>query len=325
MPVDQPILRASIDGVAVAGAVALRIESVGYFAADRFSLSFAIGASPATTVRYFSTLGLQMITIEAALDGIGYVLLLTGQIDNIQINFAQKIALLSGRDLSARLIDTEISETFANQTASQIATTIAGRHGLTGNITPTPTPVGQYYELDHARSSLGQNSRAATEWNLLTMLAQAEGFSLAVKGTTLIFAPPINAAPVLLTVQDFMALSFDTATSLPQSAQVKSWNSRDKAVISGGAGSGTRTTIIRPNLTATQAQNFAGNHLAMLGTHTTILSGAMPADLSLSPGMQLLLRGTDSALDQNYTISAISRSLHKNSGFTQNILAYAAN
>jgi hypothetical protein len=325
LPVEQPQLRLSIGGVPVPGAVSIEIESVAYFAADRFRIGFAIGAAPFATTAYFAALGMQTITIEAALSGFGYVMLLTGQIDNIQIDFSVNTATLTGRDLSAGLIDTEITETFVNQTASQIATTIAARHQLAANVTDTATPVGQYYELDHARSALGLNSRVMTEWNLLVALAQAEGFVLSVVGTTLNFGPQPPNTPVFATPQNFIDLTFDIATGLPSSATVKSWNSRNKAVVSEMQGTGTGTTIIRPNLTAAQAQAIAANHLTTLGAHGTILIGKMPADVMLTPGMQLVLTGTDSPLDQTYTVKTISRTLQARSGFIQTIRAYATN
>jgi hypothetical protein len=322
LPVEQPQLRLSIAGVAVPGAVSLEIESVAYFSADRFRIGFAMGAAAFTTAAYFAGLGLQTIKIEAALSGFGYVTLLTGQIDNVRIDLARNIAELCGRDLSARLIDSEISETFANQSSSQIASTIAARHQLTANVTATQTMVGQYYELDHARNALGAHSRATTEWNLLTELAALEDFVVSVTGTTLNFGPVAPGRPVFVTPRSFTALSLDVATTIPMSARVKSWNTRQKAVVSERAGSGAGTTLIRPNLTVAQARSLATNHLATLRQHGTMLVGTMPADLTLMPGMQLVLSGTESGLDQTYDVSAVSRVLEARTGFLQTVLAF---
>ena len=321
MPVEQPQLLPSIGGVPVPGSIALEINSVAYFAADRFRIVFAIGAAPFTTTAYFSALGLQEITISASLDGLGYVTLLVGQIDNVRIDLLANTATLTGRDLSARLIDAEISETFANQTASQIATTVAARHQLTANVSATTTPVGQYYELDHARSALGLNSRMTTEWNLLSALAQIEDYGLSVVGNTLNFGPPPAVEVVPVTPENFILISLDIAAALPQMSTVQSWNCRNKNVVSGTQGSGAGTTMIRPNLTAAQAQTMAMNHLATLSQHGTILTGTMPADLSLAPGMQLVLSGTYSLFDQSYVVQSISRRLQANSGFSQMIKA----
>ena len=321
MPVEQPQLLPSIGGVPVPGSIALEINSVAYFAADRFRIVFAIGAAPFTTTAYFSALGLQEITISASLDGLEYMTLLVGQIDNVRIDLLANTATLTGRDLSAGLIDAEISETFANQTASQIATTIAARHQLTANVSATTTPVGQYYELDHARSALGLNSRMTTEWNLLSALAQIEDYGLSVVGNTLNFGPPPAVEVVPVTPESFISISLDIAAALPQMSTVQSWNCRNKNVVSGTQGSGAGTTMIRPNLTAAQAQAMAVNHLATLSQHATILTGTMPADLSFAPGMQLVLSGTYSLFDQSYVVQSIFRRLQANSGFSQMIKA----
>ncbi len=325
LPVKQPELRVSIGGIVLAGVVSLTIDSVGYFSADRFRVVFAVGSGSAFSMDYFASLGMQTITVEAAVNGFGYHTLLVGQIDNIRIDIASNVAILSGRDLAARLIDAEIFETFVNQTASQIVETIAERHGLTPSVTTTTVPVGQYYELDHARSALGVNARATTAWNLLTMLAQAEGFVLSVIGTTLNFGPWPITGLVTVMPSDFMKLSIDLATALPAGTTVKSWSCRNKSVISKSDGTGAGTTIIRPNLTQEQAQSLAEYHVATLGQHGTILTGLMPGDVTLRPGMKLMLKGASSLLDQQYVVTSICRSLDGMAGFKQIVRAYALN
>ena len=324
LPVEQPQLRFSVAGVPLPGATRLEIESVGFFAADRFQASFAIGAVKSTTAAYFAGLGNQTVTIEVSLTGLGFATLLTGQIDNIRVDLVQNTATLSGRDLSAGLIDTEISETFANQTASQIALTIAARHQLATNVTPTKTPVGQYYELDHARTALGLHGRLTTEWNLLSALAQAENFVLSVTGNTLNFGPPPAGASMFLMPQSFSELVLDKTTALPSETRVKSWNSRQKAIVLGTQGSGATTTLIRPNLTSAPAQAMAENHQATIRQHGMILYGTTPGDTSTMPGMTIALGGTGSGFDQSYVISAVVRTLQARLGFTQRLYAFAA-
>lgn len=321
LPLEQPQIRVSLGGVPVPGVVSLEIEAVAYFCASRFEVVFAIGASALTTVAYFAGCGRQGVTIEASLGGFGYTRLLSGQIDNVRLDLAAGTAALCGRDFAALLIDAEISETFANQTSSQIATTIAGRHGLTANVTVTTTAVGQYYELDHARNALGLHARTTTEWSLLVALAQAEGFSLSVTGKTLNFGPGVTTT-VVVTPANFMHLVLDMAPNLPTGATVKSWNSRNKTAVSQSVGSGAMTTLIRPNINAAQAQTVAGAHLATLGMQAVILAGTMPADVTLTPGATLVLSGTNSVFDQSYTVEAVARTLRGRSGFAQFVRAF---
>jgi hypothetical protein len=325
LPINLPELQILIGNISVNGVISLEVEKVAYFAADRFALTLAVGANPLLGISYFATLGTQVISISIATNPSGYVELITGQVDNIRFDLPSNTVTLCGRDLSARLIDTEISETFVNQTASQIATTIAGRHGLTANVTATSVPVGQYYELDHARSALGLNSRGGSEWNMLCFLAQAENFILSVTGTTLNFGPAIISVPVFLMPANCIALSLDVSTTIPTGVSVKSWNTRNKAVINQSSGSkiGNATTMIRPNLTSQQAVTIANNHLLMLAQHTTILMAKLPGETTLAPGSQILVNETNSPFDQLYMVDAIIRSVEAQEGFVESIHAHA--
>ncbi|MDR3520435.1 MAG: hypothetical protein P4L54_02350 [Acidocella sp.] len=325
MPISFPQVRVTINGMNVQGVTGIMVEQTGYYAADRFAIELAMGAAPLFDAGYYSELGLAEIIIEVANYQAGFVGLMTGQIDNIKIDFASNLVSLSGRDLSARLIDAEISETFVNQTSSQIAGTLAVRHGLTPNVTATSTPIGQYYELDHARSVLGLNSRSGSEWDLMVQLAQLENFSLSIVGETLNFLNQVLQQPTLLNVQDCMELSIDLATTLPTTTIVKSWNTRNKAALtqSAGAVSGGKTTLIKPNLTTEQAQLIASNHLMALTAHSGIMTAKIPGELELLPAARILLAGTESSLDQIYMTDSIVRRISVADGFTQMIRAHA--
>ncbi len=319
--VNEPQVQVTIGGAVIAGAIAVDIERVGYFSADRFSVVFAMAEIGAA---YFYGLGAATVTISLAQLPFGFASLLTGLIDNVRVNLLNNTATIRGRDLSAGLIDAEISETFANQTASQIAAAIAARHDLTPNVTATATPVGQYYELDHARSALGLNSRASTEWNLLSWLALIEGFALSVTGTTLNFGPPVSAPSFTLTPQNCIALDFESSVAIPTMTNVKSWSARNKAVVSQTAGSGARTTtLIRPNLNNKQAESLAVNHLAGLQMHRTVLQAVMPGELALAPGSAVLVSQTNSGFDQTYLVDLVRRAVDAERGFTQIIRAHA--
>ena len=326
LQIEQPAARITVDGLIVPGAIFVEVESVAYFSADRFRVDFAIGAGGFTTAGYFAALDTATIEIELALAAGGFTPLLMGQIDNVRIDLLDNVATVRGRDLAARLIDAEIAEAFVNQTSSQIAETLAARQGLSAQVTATVTPVGQYYELDHARYALGIGARASTAWNLLAWLAEMEMFSLSVIGTTLNFGPPPQASPFFFAPRDFIALTLDVATTIPQQALVKSWNSRNKMVVTGVAGTAgaTPTTLVRPNLTAAQADALAGAHLATLASHGTILTATMPGELMLMPNAELVLGGTNSAFDQSYIIDAVSRSIDGRRGFVQLVRAHAA-
>ena len=149
-----------INDVPIAGATGLDLFQSGAFSADRFVLSMAFSAD--TGASYYIGLSASLISISIIF-GVGAgSTLIVGQIDNVTIDFNLQVAQLSGRDLSARLIDAEVNQSFANQTASDIATSFALAAGLVPNTLPTKTPVGQYYELAHTRTALGLHTRNTT-------------------------------------------------------------------------------------------------------------------------------------------------------------------
>lgn len=323
LPLEQPRARVSLNGVPVGGLVELDVQAPGAFLAGRFQVVFAMGPPPALGGSDFAVLGAVPVTIEMSTDGVGYFEVLSGQVENVRIDLAANIATLAGRDQTALLIDAEIAESFVNQTASEVAQTIALRHGLVPEVTPTFQPVGQYYQIDHARTSLHVGSRATTEWNLLCRLAEAEGFGVSVFGGALNFGPVGLAGETPVTPRSFVKLEVDLVTALPASVVVRSWNCRSKQVVEQSTGAGNVTNLVRPNMTASQAGNYADSYLAMVRQHGKVLLGKMPGDTSLAVGGLLLLAGTNSGLDDGYVVTSLVRRLNGREGFVQMVKAYA--
>lgn len=71
LPVDQPRLRLTVGGVVVPGVMALEVESLGYFSANRFRVELAVGADPLLPTAFFATLQAATVLIEVALDASG--------------------------------------------------------------------------------------------------------------------------------------------------------------------------------------------------------------------------------------------------------------
>ena len=75
--------------------------------------------------------------------------------------------------------------TYQDQRASDIVKQVAANHGLTANVQQTAFKVtGTYYQILNALHLQGRS-----DWDLLVLLAQHEGFDLWVSGHTLIFFP----------------------------------------------------------------------------------------------------------------------------------------
>ncbi len=331
----RPRLLARLNGEAVANAVSARVASNNHYAADRFSLVVALGETPAAT---WMSADRMMVEIGVGLD-LASTSLVQGEVDQVELDAVRRLVFLTGRDLTARLIEARTQESFSNRTASEIATLLAGRRGLTADIARTTTPVGRYWQLQRDRITLDQFSRATTEWDLLVTLAGLEGFDAWVAGTTLHFRPreQADAGATVLRASDgpggqanVTGLRLERALTLARDIEVvvKSWNARQQQSFlrrarRGGASSDQiqRYVLVVPNLTPDEALKLAQRKLAELTRHERVVVADMPGELAMAPRQRLRIEATHTDFDQEYWIDEVDRTLHTTRGFTQTVRA----
>ncbi len=340
----EPRLDVRLNGVALGGAFAAEIVSNNHLAADRFSVQAAIADGG---IAAYSDVPDVLADLRVSIDGSPATSLLQGAVDTVEIDAVAGTLRLDGRDLSAELISARTQEAFANQTSSEIATALAGRHGLGGDIVQTTTPVGRYWELEHDSITLDQFHRRRSEWDLLVTLASFEGFDVWVARTTLHFRPSTGAADAAVAAATLRAVATGsgppnvTALRLERSltlarditVTVKSWNSRQQtaftqsAQASGGNRSGKKLdyTYIVPNLSTTDALKLAQRKLAEITSHERIVVAEMPGELTLMPRMAIAVEGTGSGFDQVYVIDEVERQFDLRCGFTQRVHARTCN
>ena len=332
----QPRLLVLADGIMVPGAISAQVTSTAHATADRFRLTVA--TSPITAAAWANT-DSALIDIQISLDGYSWTSLLQGNIDQLQLDPISGQLTLEGRDLSSRLIENRVAETFANQTSSDIANAFATNAGLIPNVAPTTTLIGTYWQLEHDQIALSAHCRARSQWDLLLQLAAREGFDLWVSGSTLNFQPSGQAStiPVSFSPSDFLRLSLERSLTLARdiSVTVQSWNSRQNIAVkqtakathatsgaggAGGAGPLAYTYLV-PNLTAYAALALAQQRLRELSRHERVIDAEMPGELRLAPRQQIALTGSNTDFDQLYWIDTIIRRLSVHSGFTQSLRA----
>jgi phage protein D len=329
--VRAPRLVILANGTPLAGVIEAEVTSHNHDAADRFCARLALDADP-MAAQFWAGAADILADIRFSLDAGAGQSLMQGTVDHVEIDPIARLVSIEGRDLTARLIETRTQESFANRTASEIATILAARHGLTPEVTATTTPVGRYYQDQHDRIVLDQFSRALTEWDLLVWLANQEGFRVFVRGTTLYFQPEATSPRVLpITPADVQDMRLGRALNLARTIEVtvKSWNSRQQDAFTqtarSGGGSDTgvpqRIVLVRPNLSMDQALKLAQSTLAKLTRHRMVLNLTMPGELLLTPGDALALSGTASGLDQLYFVDSIHRRLSARHGFVQYVCA----
>ena len=339
-----PRLLVLADGTPVRGALSARVTNTNHYGADRFEVTLSLAADPAMGAAYWGALEQCSLDVQVGFAGAGFSSLVQGLVDNVVVDSVAGVAHLAGRDRTAALIEARTQETFANRTSSEIATLLAGRHGLVADVQPTTTPVGRYWQLEHDHITLDQFCRASTEWDLLVGLAGREGFDVWVRGATLYFRPPSGATPgAVLRPRDTVtgpanvtALRLERALTLARDIEVvvKSWNSRlakgftqtARASRGGITAHGLREPVQRysfvvPDLLPNAALQLAQRKLAQLSRHERVVSAEMPGELSLDARMMVAVEGTGSAFDQTYWVDEVSRSIDARHGFHQTVRA----
>jgi phage protein D len=332
-----PRARVLADGAALPGVMQAEVISTNHYAADSYSVQLALTADPAGLAGWDDRTA-SLIEVQIGLGPQGdWTSLVTGHIDSLEADPVAGIATIYGRDLTALFIEARTREAFANQTASDIATLLAGRQGLSAAVTQTTTPIGRYYSDGHERLTLDRFARASTQWDLLVWLAQQEGFDVFVQGSTLHFQPEASGATPALVLQATalagvpaniatLHLHREMTLARPLSVTVNSWNSQQQTTFSQMAsrsGNGTPRAYVyaRPNLTPNAAWSLAQNKLAALTRHAYVLTATMPGELNLAPRDTVSLVGTDSSFDQSYVVDEIVRRIDVRHGFTQTVRA----
>ncbi len=240
------------NGIAIPGALRADVHSNNWFQADTFTAAFALHAVPEGGPEYWGSDARINMMVDIKVDvGGGPVSLFVGQVDHIDVEMQNGLVEITGRDLSARLIERKTQEMFPNQKSFEIAQTLAARRGLAADVDATTTFVERFYSQDHTKITGTQFSRTTTEWDLLADLARHEGFDLWVSGTTLHFkkATGISAQPYILNwtptqltsgfgrLQANQVIDFRLERTLTLAkdieVEVRSWHTRERRAVKG--------------------------------------------------------------------------------------------
>lgn len=346
--VNAPRLRVLADKTPIDGVLNFTITTTNNRQADQFNAQFALLPGAEFSADWWSSQSRVRLTLQvgyADASGIveNWTTLLLGDCDAVDIEMGVGLVRVAGRDLTSLLIDQKVSKTYQNQTASQVATTLANEAGLTPNVAATTTLVGRYYSGDHTVTALDQFNRASTQWDLLVYLADQEGFDVWVDGTTLNFQPP---PATLKTVSlpykqgdipqfNGMSLSLHRAMTLAKDVevQVRSWDSHHKkgftvtvrGSIKTNAGAVVKLgppqtyVFVQPDLTHAQAELYAQQKLIEISKHERVVEVKMPGDLTTNVRDKIALSGTSTSFDQTYYIDTIVRQASLKSGFVQSM------
>lgn len=349
----QPRGAVKLNGTNIDGWESWEVENNSFRSADTFSVTLAANALPATLdpveISTATAISVAIFANEAPSDPDRYAPaaadnLIYGMVDDVEFDPVAGTVHLTGRDLTAALIDTRTAENHQNSTSSQVATLLAGRHGLTPVVTSTSTTIGQFYEIDH--TDINQEE---SEWDLLCKLANFEGFDVFVKGHELHFQPkPADDGSrytiVYTSPSDDVAgpetntttLQFSRSLTIAKgvTVEVRSWNSKQKKAFTVAwpkntkptkPGQATNATLTYhnsiPGLTQDQALVRAKAIYDQVVSHLMKMTADLPGDRLLTCETIVQVRGTSTAWDATYYPDSVKRSMSIGEGYRMSLSA----
>lgn len=335
----QPRSLVKIGGEIIQGWESWRAEANTFHDPDLFEVKFAVSAlQSGRGVEWFGAQLRLDVEILAGFpaDANAYSAselssVFYGRVDDVSVDWETQTLTVSGRDLTSVFLDAKTSEKYVHKTASQVATLLSGKYGLTPKVTTTKALIGRYLQQDNVAL---QDQR--TEWDLLTWLAREESFACYVKGRELHFEPKPTGKQPAATIRwsredaDVVRLTTTRVLTVSRNIEVtvRSWNAKQKKAFTrkatktkSGATDTQKYSVSIPGLTPEEAQQRANQILAEKSIHEFRIEVEMPADLITSISDTIKLTGTGTAWDQVYFPESIVRTMSMDGGFEMTISA----
>lgn len=325
--------------VRMTGWIEWSVENNAFNAADTFSISFAVSGLPDNRREdWFAQQ--QEISVEIFagfpvnpdnFDASQLKSLIYGMVDEMDFDPVARTIRLSGRDLTARMIDTKNTGVWLNTASSDVAKALAGKYGLNAVVTPTTAKSGKYYDQVNANIQLQRS-----DWDVLSCLARMERYDVYVSGHDLHFEPTPDASkidPYILQwrnnpfVFNGTGLNFSRSLTLSRGAQVtvKSFHQRGRTIIRSYpvsvASNVQQYNYTIANLSSDQAYREAQVLHGEITQHEVKMSVSLPADNDLTTANIIQVTGTGTAYDQKYYPDAVTRGMSSDGGYTMSVTA----
>jgi phage protein D len=343
MSAGAPRVRALVNGTLVDTILHASITDNGSCKASHFELTAQASGDTSSDLWLNSLDERLTVTISIYSDwNDSSTTIFEGLADSMLFDPLRMIARIQGKDYSSILANSSFQDSFLNRTASEIARSIAGRHGFGSNISSTTALVGSYRSGNHNQMALNAYSHITSEWDLLIHLARSEGFELFVDGGTLVFAPAeaLQHNYVAIDNSDVQDIRFSKNCQLSgqTTVVVKSWNSwtnraslssqqqaadQVPSALGSGANSATEFVLVKPNLAPADVERLAQSYSAALNKQTIGVEIAMPGEPFLRPGDVLTVGGSGTGFDMEYTIASVRRRFSSTAGYVQHVHGFA--
>jgi hypothetical protein len=286
------------------------------------------------------------IVVQVSVDGNTFTTAFTGNVDSHSYDVVSNKITIVGRDLASKLADQRTFSTLPNQTASEMATTIAQQNGLIADVTPTKRIIGRYYDADYAQTQSGDGNSASNLWDLLCKIGSGDGVVPYVFGNTLYFNPQASSPAILsayfnrdsrggvianiegMTLERHLTYARDVVVT------VTSWHSKKKASASATVRTKTKDVsntaatdppsrfyVQKPNLTQAQCLALAQQLALDYSQHERSVTVQAASLLLMPPVYIVQISGTGTDYDTTYAPSTTSYAIDFERGATTTINA----
>lgn len=333
----QPRGLVKVNGEVLQAWKSWEVHNTGIYTADTFRVELSLSGQPINRAwSWWASQQQLQIEVFAGFpadpdnyDSSTLTSLILGNVDLVDTDPVNRAIVLSGRDLTAQLIDIKSDQKYPNLTASKIAEAIAEQFKLTPNVTQTTKKVGVYYSIDQVVLTSERSI-----WDLLTYLAQREGFQVGITGNNLNFGPPSTGAspyqikwtePDPFPEATVSRINFSHNLTLARDVVVKvrSWNMSTKQAYtktatvkhkSGSPGTPQIYSYVIPGLTPDQALQKAQNLARSISLHELRMTADLPGDITPMATDALKVEGTGTVYDTLYYPESITRTMVMPSG-----------
>lgn len=339
-----------INGEDTPGVIRWTITINSYTEASRISLELALKAQPENRgLDHWSRLEKAEVKVY-----LGYPedpseftkselsLSFTGELDRFSVSPISGVIRGDGRDYTARFIESVTTEKFQSLTASQLVEKFAKRQGMKANVVPTKETIGTVYSTEKVLLNTERS-----EWDLMTFMAQQEGYVLFVNKDTVNFLPkPEDSAPESQIYEikwvppdeksqgwsNAMDFGFERSLTLAKDVEVvvRSGNQGKKRAFTvtrkasnskRGSGGTQRYVFWRPGLTREEVTKEAERLLKQITEHEILLTAKLPADDLITPATPIRFGGSGTYFDQVYFLDTLTKSYSVSTGFLMDIRA----
>ncbi|GAN55274.1 hypothetical protein [Tanticharoenia sakaeratensis] len=295
---------------------------------------------------------------DEAVSGAQWEQVFAGIVDAVNWGPDQTTLDIECRDYLAKLLDLRVQDSWMNKTGVELITTMIEAAGLTADVSFPAGMTGQFWQIEHKRTSGSSHHRFQTAYDLARHIADIAGCDLYADGRTIICAPyPVPGSASAPTTHHIHYSDPGPLTSasggpitvggtglrLRRNFQVAkgvvvhavSWDSRQRIKAqcffsalgkspTAADSNGTLYTLrLPPNMPQADVEARAQDYYQKIVAHDRTVTIEIPGRIGLAPRHFGVIAGTNSTFDVSdsapYTIDAVQTQYSLDQMFTQNM------